>query len=302
MGCWYKTCGLSGLHIFEGNPVYVFMLEQNPTYEQTYTTGMFAPLLLPFEAEYDEYGGVENCTGFVDMVVNGVRDQLIEMDQGDNEYHDIPVHRNGFNVEKMINAAQEGRLFTRYYMGGSRRTDFVCFRKDVVDDILDSHVIEQYVGEKYGNCGHRNCYIRYKFSDVVSDIPVYVNELVEYNRTAPEMHGMPLLYGMHPASSTKVAKYIHENGYRYSSLVRVTWEIGELIKTGDVETATELVRYYLIGSFIDNFMDQTRKLWVPGGHEGSQNQDTSGYRTLIDVIGRSMDRDRATMDDWGDDD
>lgn len=65
MGCWYKTCGLSNLHIPAGTPVYVFVLERrgNGISDACYSTSMFAPLLLPFESEYNDYGGGENSKG-----------------------------------------------------------------------------------------------------------------------------------------------------------------------------------------------------------------------------------------------
>lgn len=298
MGCWNKTCGLSGLHILAGTPVYVFILEQVPVYEQTYTTGMFTPLLLPFEAEYNDYGGIENCTGFVDMVVNGVRNRLVEMEQGENEFHDIPVHRDNFSVEKMIDAALEGRLFVKHYRGESHRVDFVLFRKDIVDDILDNHVIEQYVGKETGNYGHDNCYIQYKFEDIVSEIPEYLGPIVKhYHEQQNSVIKRPYMFDYDRKS--KVERYVHDNSYRYSSLVSVNKEVNILVESGDIEQATKLLAVYLKGTFIDSFMNQVRKLWIPGGHEGSQNQEHSGYRMLISSMKKALDKEQREQEGVG---
>ena len=37
-------------------------------------------------------------------------------------------------------------------------------------------------------------------------------------------------------------------------------------------------------------MDSVRKVWMPGGHEGSQEQEHRGYRTLVNVITKMLDK------------
>lgn len=88
MGCWNKTCGLSNLHIFGSDPVYVFVLESERDDSNCYTTSLFKPLLLPFESEYNDYGGGEDSgVPAFDLIMTSLKDQLVELEIGDNQYH-----------------------------------------------------------------------------------------------------------------------------------------------------------------------------------------------------------------------
>lgn len=68
MGCWNGTCGISQLPILAGEKIRVFILKPssgtnkfvtNPN-SFVYSTDMFDALGVPFVAEYDDYGSVEN--------------------------------------------------------------------------------------------------------------------------------------------------------------------------------------------------------------------------------------------------
>ena len=57
--------------------------------------------------------------------------------------------------------------------------------------------------------------------------------------------------------------------------------------------ATELFIDHLKAAYIDCFMEEVRKLWIPAGHEGSQGQDHNGYRALIGAMTRALDKELA---------
>ncbi|KAI9549452.1 hypothetical protein GHT06_001852 [Daphnia sinensis] len=172
MGCWSKTCGLSNLHITAGTPVYVFVLEDSRAGDHCYSTNLFKPLLLPFESEYNDYGGGENSSGVAfELIMDGIKSRLVEVPLGENKYHDIAITKEKFDEELFFEAVHEDRLSISSY-GSTDPTNlqFVMFRKDVVDDILENRVIEKYVGDGKGTCGYGNNYISYKFADVVADV------------------------------------------------------------------------------------------------------------------------------------
>ena len=292
MGCWNKTCGLSNLHITAGTDVYVFLLEQNERDDdRCYSTAFFSPLLLPFTAKYDDYGGGEDCGGFVSIVINGVREKLIEVEQGPNEFHDIAVKRVGFGEQELFRSCLESRLKTR----GSeheRLVDFVMFRKDIVDGILDNYVVEKYVGHGKGTTGYENSYITYKFQDVINDVPDFITELMSKIALKRANNGWWLggLYSIFEWNGpNKAAWFLADNNYRYSRIVDVGDEIVNLIDTDDRHIAEELLTEYLKGLFLDMFMNRIRKNWMPGGHEGSQEQERKGHRVLLQVIGQALD-------------
>jgi hypothetical protein len=64
MGCWNKTCAMSNLHINAGDPVYVFLIEQQSSKtNHCESTHLYSPILVPFYSRYDDYGKGENNTG-----------------------------------------------------------------------------------------------------------------------------------------------------------------------------------------------------------------------------------------------
>jgi hypothetical protein len=144
MGCWNKTCALSNLPIYEGEQTYVFVIERNIGYgtdSGVYTYHMFLPCLLPFEATYNDYGAGEDSKGVgLPWVISGIRENLVEMEQGENECHDIAVKREDFDVDRLYEACHEGGLRVKgYSVAGyeeNPRLHFVMMRKDVVDRVL----------------------------------------------------------------------------------------------------------------------------------------------------------------------
>jgi hypothetical protein len=313
MGCWNKTCGLSNLHITSGDDVYVFVIEENTNKtERCYSTAFWAPLLLPFTSKYNDYGGGEESGGAgFQLIMDGVAKQLVEMDLGENQYHDIAVKKEGFGEEQFFEAVHEGRLFRTGRSYGSFQPvnviiDFVMMRKDVVDYILENRVIEEYVGDGKGTTGWGNNYINYKFEDILKDIPEFIDKLstmanplagddtdFELKEALMElrfMRGLGIFDYKHP---NKVSKWLRGDSYRYSSIVSEQDAVMSLLKDGKSAEAESLVTDLLKGHYIDAFMEATRKNWAPGGHEGSQSQEADEYRLLMKAMTSALDADDA---------
>lgn len=299
MGSWNKTCGLSNLHITAGTEVYVFVLEEttNKT-DRCYTTSYWSPLMLPFNSVYNDYGGGENSSGpALNLVLNGIKNALVEMSVGENQYHDISVTKDGFGEEQFFNAVHENRLYTLDYHGNNRAVDFVMFRKDIVDEILTNLKVSEYVGENNGQSGYNNSYIEISFNDVLQSIPDLVNTLkvelgdfdnFKYFRNSLIDHN----------SKNLAAQYIQCcDGYRYSRLVNINKHIYDLIINNELATVELLLAEYVRAGFLDNFMHSVRKLWIPSGHEGSQTQDLNGYNVLGSAIQNAVNIEQAQQDE-----
>ena len=324
MGSWNKTCGLSNLHIKSGEKAYVFVLEPNKDDSHCYATHLYSPLLLPFETTYNDYGGGENSTGpGFELIMNGIKDNLFEVKQGKNQYHDIPVTKEGFGEAMFFEAVHEGRLYKAEFFNDSEemedhtKLEYVMFRKDVVDHILENRVIEKYVGDgngTYAKWGDELNYISYKFADIVADILPMLQEIceqvaaekaVDSDRTLFKlMGGIDYLFKHdHP---NLAAQWLRGDGYRYSQIVDMKLAISELF-TKDIPTLDQILKLeallteYLKGVFIDSFMEVTRKSWIPAGHEGSQCQENDEYRLLIGAMTKVMDaEDREYAEDYED--
>jgi hypothetical protein len=307
MGCWNKTCGLSNLHITAGTPVYVFVLEKNKSYDHCYSTSLFTPLLLPFESTYDDYGGGEDSHGIaLNLIMGGIKKDLVEMEVGENQYHDIAVKKEGFTPEKFFEAVHEDRLQIQGRLSAEpTQIYFTMFRKDIVDHILENRRIQDYVGEGKGTCGYGNNYIKYKFADIVADIRPLLNEAMEKIAKAKEDENDTLasymLYdgfeGLFPyGHPNKVAKWLRGDSYRYSRIVDMKSVIRRGLEVGTVESINNLEKVlvdHLKAVFIDGFMHAARKTWIPGGHEGSQSSSGGALRLLADATVTVLDKEKA---------
>lgn len=311
MGSWNKTCGLSNLHIFAGTPVYVFVLEDVSAERDNscYTTSLFSPLLLPFNSEYNDYGGGQNSGGpAFERIMNAIKESLIEVDVGDNEYHDIAVKRDAFNEELFFDAVHENRLKIKGWRGKPVNLSFTMFRRDVVDDILENRVIEHYVGSGKGTGGYGNNYVYYKFQDIVADIRPMLDEIVKYlteyradgvsdHLTFKLVGGLEYMFDHdHP---NRAVQWLRPDTYRYSRLVDSRQFIQEVFKDHSEEKLQQLEALYtelLKGVFIEEFMSTARKTWIPGGHEGSQSESADALRLLYNATFKAVDREREEYD------
>lgn len=319
MGCWNKTCGISRLHIRAGVPVHVFVLEANTAESsrgnRCYQTALFSPLLLPFQAKYDDYGGGEEWHGVgLDLIVEGLREKLVELDVGENKYHDIAVKRDDFDVNKFFEAVHEQRLFTRDFHGTKRTVDFVMIRDDVLNHILENLELEEYVGEGKGTGGYNNCYIYYRYADVIADVPAFIQHAAE--KFAPKsgaeeddedirsvmrqlrLHdGLSDVFKWQERHNNRASMYIHRDSHRYSNIVDPQAAVIELIEAGKLQEAETLLTEVIKGSFIDSFYSLTRNIWAPGCHEGSQAQEHAGYRALTSAITAALDSESADYEE-----
>jgi hypothetical protein len=307
MGCWNQTCGLSQLHIRHGQDVMVFALTKNNGYDSLcYTTPFWAPAMLPFYAKYNDYGGGEDCTGVgLNIVMNAIKEELIELPQGANQFHDIPVKAEGFNDEVFFEAVHEGRLFVKGLHERQRvHVEFVMFHMDVVNHILENRKIERYVGQNNGNTGWDNAYIEYTFKDVLADLPACVDHMFEQyaDQSNPLRFFDPLrsLRRMNDRETNQVnhaAALLSIDEYRYSGLVRISFLLDEYVEANDRAGLIELLTEHLKALWLDGFMLDTRKFWSPQAGAGSQAQEPEGYLLLIDAMKNVLAAEKREYDE-----
>lgn len=292
MGSWNKTCGLSNLHITAGTPVYVFMLEQNDVAtDRCYSTAFWRPTLLPFLSQYNDYGGGENSHKNINYILDGLKSKLVEMDIGENQYHDIAVKADEMNEELLFEAVHEGRLKVRCGRDVVQ-VDFTMIRKDVVDRICNNWVQTIYVGDGNGTIGYGRNYIEHKFSDVLDAVPGFVEELMAISTPFGVYDKLDRPDYKHPLS-----RYLGRSDYRFGTIVRLHELIQSLVDAGQREHVESTLRDYLLGSFINAFMDECRKVWIPGCHEGSQSMEHTPYRVLNNAISEVLDAEEAEFED-----
>ncbi len=306
MGCWNKTCGLSNLHITAGTPVYVFVLEKNKSYDHCYSTSLFSPLLLPFESVYDDYGGGEDSSGpALPIIMGALKRQLVEMEVGENQYHDIAVKRDDFSPEKFFEAVHEDRMFIQY--GSEQRPIyFTMFRKDIVDHILEKRRIEDYVGGgkgTYAKWGDEKNYIQYKFADIAASVRPLLAKMIEDTEGKEYMKAFVMDFVHNYRNDFIAAKWLNGDNYRYSRIVDIKDYISKAVEIGTLDAVNKvepIVVEHLKAVFLDGFMHAARKTWIPGGHEGSQSSSAGALKLLNAGIQKAIDAERAEwMEEMG---
>lgn len=114
MGSFNSTCCISNLPISVCDPVRFLFLTQTRRHKSVrpvYSTDLWVPRTWPLKAFYNDYGSIENWeTGpMLDVILEGFQKDLIEMEVGKNEFHDVAIHKTS-TFEQILEASWEGRL------------------------------------------------------------------------------------------------------------------------------------------------------------------------------------------------
>ena len=114
MGSYNVTCGLSGLTIEYGDPVvFMFLHEAKGAYRDgNFFNNPYWVRNIPIKGTYDSYGRIENwdeSDPCVELLLRGLHADLVEMEQGENTIHDLPV-KKGASLEDYLDAAHSERL------------------------------------------------------------------------------------------------------------------------------------------------------------------------------------------------
>lgn len=289
-----------------GEKTYVFLLERKKEIDShCHASHLYRPLLLPFVSAYNDYGDGENSEGVAfPLIMKALKTQLIEMPVGKNEYHDIAVTRDAWNEALLFESMRENRLRVPDYYGEPSEVDFVMMRQDVVDDLTKTYQFEEYLGEGQGTHGWKNSYQYYGFDDIIADVDPLLEAIVrimqEKNWPFPEMGMLTSAYLDEPGACNRAAKWLrHDSSYQFFQLVRTRGLVIELLIDGQKDRARELLIEHLRGMFVNIFMELTRRSWIPGGQEGSQQQDHRPYRALMDSMDRSI---KAYQAKWEEED
>ena len=119
MGHFSQTCLLSHLPVTGGTPVRVCLLSSSPYAHSDRHGEAWSFRSIPFRAEYNDYGSIENVHPedqiLVDLALAQFNRDAIEIPQGDNPYHDPPVTK-GMPAEGWWDALWEGRLRVREFL------------------------------------------------------------------------------------------------------------------------------------------------------------------------------------------
>lgn len=298
MGCWNKTCGLTRLHIREGDPVYVFALQKTTSHERCYSTAFWQPCLLPWTAVYNEYGSGEQDAGVgLKLVIDGIAKNLVELEEGENQFHDIAVKREGFDLKRFYEAVHEGRLFVKDFMNQDAEVDFVMMRRECVDDILNTWSVE---GCHYDRKTQQMDYYTYTYDDVIDEIPVVLAAIKDKIKNTDEymlvMHDLDRL--AEDSNTRLIKQFLQMDRPSVNRFVRVHGVVKQLIIDENLEQAELILRDYVKGQMLNSLFEITRRNWAPGGHEGSQCDELDAQELILDITKEAIDRERKEREDY----
>lgn len=274
MGCWHTTCAVSNLPI-TGGPVAVFLLCKNYSENFCYSDSYFEFCSLPFYAEYDSYGRGENCTGIgLNYIINAIKEQLVELNEGPNKYHDIPAKKETFDVKQLFELSHENRLMVNNNPFGSLidHPDFSDEQKNelkkefaskgrlvypvMVHKTIFNHIINNYKMPHYKDGKMTNI----SFREIKKLVPEYlanVKDKQEWDRCNPSI--------------------ISDMFYKRDFLIDVK-----------KENNPDLIIEALKGKWINHFMTNTRKAWIKPIGDGSQNSDHYPYNVLMAAMKKAI--------------
>lgn len=328
MGCWNKTCGLSNLPIYAGEQVYTFILEKSSECfgHHCYSTHLYSPILIPFYSEYDDYGsGGNNCGIGLRVILNSLKEKLIEKEVGENEYHDIAVKRDEFDEYLLFNSMREGRLMVKNYYSSyagqspENNVEFLMMKKSVVDKILTQYRVERYLGNGE--------YTYESFGDVVQEIDQFVQliktdidknkkmfEGLDVKDTKNFVHEMRYLHSLtssfylrgiceqHNLKLKEWMGFVDSTMGSSSKIVSIGNILSDLLFKDKLDEAKEFIKDFLKGCFIAYFMERARRSWIPQCGEGSQDIDLDPHILLAQSILQVAEKDERRYDDGDEDD
>jgi len=291
MGCWNGTCAMSKLPIFEGDRVVCWFIVSSQGYSRgdatnfCYPHDKFQTMPLPFRAKYNDYGSIEDLDPedqqAFDLQLAIIRNNLVELEIGENTVHDIPVKRKDLDFDLAMSAIQSGRLHVTGY-DGAKHVGLMMILESVFNNMINVHSWKDY---KYPNGYNKPVVITIMKHDIaakaekvkhaatkdLSEKYPYWNETDRYVR---DIYGAKeILMGLHdsklPIDNQLFGKVFH----------------------GIAETNT-----------LDSFAYELRFHYGPTSGAGSQEGDMGPYESLIKAMQFAIKKRKEKVAEWDDED
>lgn len=198
----------------------------------------------------------------------------------------MEVKIDGFDEKKFFEAAREDRLEIKTW-DGPKKVKFVMMRKDLVDNILDSYVIKEYV--RWDEGGKKGVYKRYKFQDILDNVDELLERFSVILQSLPE-HPLKTLLEVrfnhwlgNYEDDNLASRWLRRGLENNSSFCTADFYLLDVLKEGKFNEVKSLIELTLKGAFINNFMDEVRRCWVPPCGEGSQSGDFGPHKLLAQI-------------------
>lgn len=335
MGSWNSTCAVSNLHIRSGQEVVVFMIEKNHKEREDfcYTNSLYQLCYMPFFGKNNSYGEAEDCHGAgLNLLIEDIRENLLEIELGENKYHDIEIKKDGFNVEMLFEADHESRLFLTTeedYFDYEHNVLKHFMEKEKTGQLLDEEVqlkarleknlengvapgqrithiqihgnvfndiLEKFYLEDYidnGKGSYKN--VKYYFEDILKDIPAVVEALQAQKNTSTFD-----LFSLHGLEKNFVGKFFNRiNTYDTARTLSPMKTIKKMAKDNKSNEEIEAVIVdFMKGKWLSSFMSATRKMYIPQCGAGSQSENLQAYEVLTKSVASIIKAEKKERKQW----
>jgi len=313
MGCYNQTCGVSNLHITADEEVVIFGLTKS-NYEESYCypNTLWDPFPLPFYGSYNDYGAAEDCHGpALDVIISELKEYLVEKDLGENQYRDMEIKKDKFDIDLFFEACHNRRLeidrlgkHSKVLGTAATPVLFMMIHKKIFDKILSEFVYEMYIGPGE--------YRKYKFQDILNDLPAWVDRLHEsfntstdedrmYNRFIYTTSMGSICHRLEFERNGNLAnEWLKYDDATRQSFINIQRIVVDYIENNQKDKVIELLTEHLKMLCINGFLSSTRKMWQPQSGQGSQNSEHDAYRFLCKAMTEVMDEeDKEYADENG---
>lgn len=289
MGCWNHTCAITNLPIFEGEEVEVIMLQFSNIIAGSslcYPYFYHVPLPLTFQGYYNDYGGVEDCHGVaLDIIVDAIRNNLFELELGENKYHDIPAKKENFDVKNMFELDHEDRLNIvnpyRGHPGEKEKTmiKHLVVRKEVYDKLVEKMELEWWNPKTLKQMNVNLDFVMHHCHKIATDIDDMLSlDADDIRRYTRRMNGTL-------GSDTLAGQLLNRTGeYRgKDNPIHLMDLLVDFRDNGNIETYDAVLENALRLAIVCRYMDAARKVWVLSSGVGSQNSETTAQKLCAEL-------------------
>lgn len=309
MGSWNHTCMVSQMHILEGDEVVELWLVEQNSYDKyshyVYSTHLWRPYPVLMYGKYTDYGesdaGLQDCPR-VDLLLDVIKRDIVEREQGETPYHDHAVVKEGLDFKRLHTIDHGGRGQVRGYKG-PLALKHALVKKSLFDKILSDYYIEEARWknkEKY--TGYHT--VKIYFADVVKNLVADVRWVRDYfdadiegaeTMSESELESAKQVARMMRSFSRSVSetfwgnekaplftKYMGEgSGEGRAAATNINYFGEEYDELSDEDLAYH-IEEHLKFQWLAMFMSNSRKAWMPQVGQGSQSDEILPYKLLAD--------------------
>jgi len=288
MGCWNDTCFVTNLPVFYGDRVEVITLLQNKYDAENssycYPEELWVPYKFTFDADYNDYGSVEECRGVaLPLLIEAIGENVIEQEKNPDLFRSVEIKKNKFDLKMLLAAEDEMQLMVIY--GKPSYIKHVVVHKGVYEELVNNFKMELWsrefpIGKPVNDYRNMAC-----LSDVLA---LYSKFKEDQNSIENKMVTTLLMspYAMESPYFPRLARTLwydgdpkeDPEGYLKAVISRHEKGVGDLFKE-DYKVFENAVKMM----FFHSFMVWGRKSYsIPSG-AGSQNDDTRAQILCADL-------------------